>query len=131
LPERSTASAIPASNLRAATLLSLLAATLPGLWPGEVAAADAQAGRAKAAACVVCHGAAGISTQPNAPHLAGQPAIYLEEQLKSYRSGERRHEQMTVVAKPLSDAEIANLAAWFSAIRIEATLPESQALPAK
>jgi cytochrome c553 len=38
---------------------------------------------------------------------------------------------MTVVAKPLSDAEIANLAAWFSAIRIEATLPESQALPAK
>jgi cytochrome c553 len=131
LPERSTASAIPASNLRAATLLSLLAATLPGLWPGEVAAADAQAGRAKAAACVVCHGAAGISTQPNAPHLAGQPAIYLEQQLRSYRSGERRHEQMTVVAKPLSDAEIANLAAWFSAIRIEATLPESQALPAK
>jgi len=80
---------------------------------------------------VVCHGAAGISTQPNAPHLAGQPAIYLEEQLRGYRSGRRRHEQMNVVAKPLSDAEIANLAAWFSSIRIEATLPESQALPAK
>jgi len=131
LPERSTASAIPASNLRAATLLPLLAATLPGLWPGGIAAADAQAGRAKAAACVVCHGAAGISTQPNAPHLAGQPAIYLEEQLRGYRSGRRRHEQMNVVAKPLSDADIANLAAWYSSIRIDATLPESQALPAK
>jgi cytochrome c553 len=87
------------------------------------AAADSQAGRAKAAACAVCHGQAGLSTLPNAPHLAGQPAIYLEEQLRSYRSGRRRHEQMNVVAKPLSDAEIADLAAWYSSIRIEATPP--------
>ena len=95
------------------------------LWlPGsEPAAADAQAGRAKAAACAVCHGPAGISTLPNAPHLAGQPAVYLEEQLKSFRSGRRASEVMSVVAKPLSDADIADLAAWFAAIRIEATPP--------
>lgn len=93
------------------------------MFPGAAAAADPQAGRAKAAACAVCHGQAGVSTLPNAPHLAGQPALYLEEQLKSYRSGRRRHEQMNVVAKPLSDAEIADLAAWYSSIRIEATLP--------
>jgi cytochrome c553 len=93
------------------------------LLAGAAAAADPQAGRKKAAACAVCHGQAGLSTVPNAPHLAGQPAIYLEEQLKSYRSGQRRHEQMSVVAKPLSDADIADLAAWFSSIRIEATLP--------
>ena len=86
-------------------------------------AADPQSGRAKAAACAVCHGQAGISTLPNAPHLAGQPAIYLEEQLRNFRSGKRQSEVMSVVAKPLSDADIADLAAWFATIRIEATPP--------
>jgi cytochrome c553 len=95
--------------------LSLLSAT--------AAAADPQAGRAKAAACAVCHGQAGLSTLPNAPHLAGQPAIYVEEQLKDYRSGKRRHEVMNVVAKPLSDSDIAALAAWYESIKIEATPP--------
>lgn len=95
------------------------------LWlpASEPAAADAQAGRAKAAACAVCHGQTGISTAPNAPHLAGQPAAYVEEQLRSFRSGKRRSEVMNVVAKPLSDADIADLAAWFAAIRLEATPP--------
>lgn len=86
-------------------------------------AADPAAGRAKAAACAVCHGQAGISTLPNAPHLAGQPAIYLEEQLRNYRSGRRQHEQMSLVAKSLSDADIGELAAWYASIRIEATPP--------
>ena len=93
------------------------------LLPFEAIAGDPQAGRAKAAACALCHGQAGLSNLPNAPHLAGQPAIYVEEQLRSYRSGKRRHEVMNVVAKPLSDADIADLAAWFAAIRVEATPP--------
>jgi cytochrome c553 len=93
------------------------------LTPATAAAADAQAGRAKAAACAICHGQNGLSTQPNAPHLAGQPAIYLEEQLRAYRSGQRRGEVMAIIAKPLSDAEIANLAAWYASIKLEATPP--------
>ena len=87
------------------------------------AAADARAGRAKAAACAICHGQNGLSTLPNAPHLAGQPAIYLEEQLKAYRSGQRRNEVMAVIARPLSDEDIANLAAWYASIKVEATPP--------
>ncbi|HEU5177845.1 MAG TPA: c-type cytochrome [Burkholderiales bacterium] len=86
-------------------------------------AADPAAGRAKAAACAVCHGQAGISTLPNAPHLAGQPVVYLEEQLRNYRSGKRQHEQMSLVARSLSDADIGELAAWYASIRIEATPP--------
>jgi cytochrome c553 len=101
----------------------LLAAIVPGLAPGAVAAADAQAGRRKAAMCAVCHGQSGISTAPDAPHLAGQPAVYVEAQLQSYRNGARRHAVMNVVAKPLSDADIADLAAWFASIRIEAAAP--------
>ena len=84
---------------------------------------DASAGRQKAQACAVCHGLNGLSAQPDAPNLAGQPALYLRAQLRAYRSGERRHEVMAVMAKPLSDEDIANLAAWFSSIRIEAHLP--------
>ncbi|HWN06869.1 MAG TPA: cytochrome c [Steroidobacteraceae bacterium] len=96
---------------------------MAALASAAASAADPQAGRAKAAACAVCHGQGGISTVPNAPHLAGQPALYVEEQLKNYRSGKRRHEVMNVVAKPLSDADIDDLAAWYASIRIDATPP--------
>lgn len=86
-------------------------------------AADAAAGRAKAQACAACHGANGLSARPDAPNLAGQPAIYVAEQLRAYRSGRRRHEVMSLVAQPLSDTDIEDLAAWFEAIRVEATPP--------
>ena len=86
-------------------------------------AQDAAAGKAKAAACAVCHGANGLSVAPDAPNLAGQPPIYLAAQLKAYRDGARRHEVMSVMAKPLTDAEVANLAAWFASIKVQATPP--------
>jgi cytochrome c553 len=87
-------------------------------------AGDAAAGRAKAQACAVCHGALGLSVTPDAPHLAGQPEMYLAAQLRAYRSGERRHEVMAVMAKPLSDGDIANLAAWFASLRVEVQVPK-------
>jgi cytochrome c553 len=90
------------------------------------AALSAQAEAAPPAAaqqCSACHGANGLSTAPDAPNLAGQPAIYLSAQLKAYRSAKRAHEVMNVVAKPLSDADIDALAAWYAAIKIEAKTP--------
>ena len=90
---------------------------------GAARADEIDAGRAKAQACSVCHGPPGLAVAPDAPNLAGQPAMYLAAQLRAYRSGARRHEVMSVMAKPLSDDDIANLAAWFAAIRVEATPP--------
>ena len=91
---------------------------------GAATAADPVVGRTKAnAACAVCHGPTGISMLPNAPHLAAQPAIYLVEQLKNYRSGKRGHEVMGVIAKPLTDAEIENLAAWYASLQISVQAP--------
>jgi cytochrome c553 len=84
----------------------------------------AQPGQAKAKPCVVCHGESGISMLPNAPHLAGQPEGYLAEQLKAYRSGKRSNEIMNVIAKPLSDADIADLSAWYASIAIEVKAPK-------
>jgi len=86
-------------------------------------AADAAAGKQKAQMCAVCHGQNGLSATPDAPNLAGQPEIYVAAQLRAYRSGARKHEVMSVMAQPLTDDDIANLAAWFSSIRVEAKPP--------
>ena len=85
---------------------------------------DAAKGRAKAdVACALCHGPAGQATLPNAPNLAGQQAIYLSEQLKNYRNGKRQNEVMGVIAKPLTDTEIMQLTAWYSAIKVTVEAP--------
>ncbi len=107
------------SCLRAASAVCMVF----GLISTVANAQDLQAGRQKAQACAVCHGQAGISQAPDAPHLAGQPALYLSAQLRAYRSGARKHEVMSLMAKPLSDTDIANLALWFSSIKVEAQLP--------
>jgi cytochrome c553 len=88
--------------------------------------AQAQTAPARPAAlgqCITCHGANGLSALPNAPHLAGQPMIYLVEQMKAYRSGKRAHEVMGVIAKPMSDADIDAVSAWYAAIKIEVKSP--------
>jgi cytochrome c553 len=83
-------------------------------------AQDLNLGRTKAAtACAVCHGPMGMAMQPGVPHLAGQPQIYLAEQLKNYRSGKRPHEVMAVIAKTLTDADIEALSHWYAAIAIK------------
>jgi len=88
------------------------------LFAGVVHARDPVAGKVRAGMCAVCHGQMGLSQLPNAPHLAGQPVIYLVEQLKNYRSGKRENEVMSVIAKPLTDSEIDDLAAWYASIQI-------------
>jgi cytochrome c553 len=81
------------------------------------------AGKLKAvAACNMCHGEIGISNLPNAPHLAGQPEMYLTEQLRAMRNGKRHSETMNFIAKPLTDDEINALAAWYSSIEIKANV---------
>ena len=86
-------------------------------------AQDAQAGAKKSAPCQTCHGKDGLGTLPDAPHLAGQPAVYLERALKAYRSGERKNEMMNAMAKPLTDEDIRDLAAHYAAIKIEIKAP--------
>jgi cytochrome c553 len=81
-------------------------------------AQDAEAGKRAAVACQACHGPDGLSRLPDAPHLAGQPAPYLERALRAYRSGERRNEVMNIAAKPLSDQDIRDLAAYYAVIQI-------------
>ena len=90
-----------------------------GLISHDALAQDVAAGRKKAIACQTCHGMDGIAKLPDAPHLAAQPATYLERELRAYRSGARRNEVMSIAAKALSDDDIRDLAAYFAAIQIE------------
>ena len=106
-----------------AAALAAAAATVWSAASAQSQNSEAGPGRIKALACAVCHGPLGISVTPDAPNLAGQPVIYLATQLRAYRSGKRAHEVMGVLAKPLSDDDITQLAAWFSSIRIEAHAP--------
>ncbi|MEJ2141614.1 MAG: cytochrome c, partial [Gammaproteobacteria bacterium] len=71
----------------------------------------------KAASCAGCHGTAGISNNSSWPNLAGQQKNYLEKQLRDFRSGKRQDPLMSPMAKPLSDNEIENLAAYFHSLK--------------
>ncbi len=78
------------------------------------AAGDSAAGQARAGVCAACHGASGQSPNDLWPNLAGQKSGYLVKQLKAFRDGARTDPMMSPMAKPLTDADIENLAAYFS-----------------
>ena len=79
-------------------------------------AADAEAGKAKAQACIACHGEGGNSTNPQVPSLAGQPAQMIATQLFQFREGNRKNEQMSPMAANLSNSEMNDLAAYFAGL---------------
>ncbi|SRR3990167_7215514 len=95
--------------------MSLIVLVLFGL-SAPVLAQDPAAGKTKAAVCAACHGAEGISVIPDYPNLAGQKVKYLESSIKAYRDGGRKHAVMSPMAAGLSDADIIDLAAYFSAL---------------
>lgn len=103
-----------------------VAAAGSGAWSvaEALAAGDPAAGRDKAKICRACHGLDGVARLPNAATIAGENDIYLVKQLKAFRDGERRDPQMEIIAKDLTDAEIADLAAWYSSITITVEMPE-------
>lgn len=67
--------------------------------------------------CMNCHGNNGISSSPSNPNLAGQNKMYLKNQLKYFRSGQRVNKTMNGIAKDLSDAEIEILASFFASLQ--------------
>lgn len=77
-------------------------------------AADAAAGREKAKACAACHGADGNSTQALVPSLAGQTPLYVYYQLLQFREQRRADARMSPFAAHLTDADMKDIAAYFS-----------------
>lgn len=97
--------------------VSLLAFALAaGFGTASAATGSAAAGKTKAAACEACHGADGNGIAPNYPALAGQYEDYLAQSLHEYKSGARTNAIMNGMAAPLSDQDIADLAAFFASL---------------
>lgn len=111
----------PSQSALPATLLVL--ASFIAMAPAAHSADPAE-GRKLAAQCQTCHGLDGIARMPIAPNLAGESQIYLEKQLKAFRSGKRENEMMSVVAKSLTDQQISDLAAWYESIEVTAIMPK-------
>ena len=93
-----------------------LVLVLAALMATSVQAGNAEKGKQKAAqVCVACHGADGTKpSAPDQPVLAGQYYDYLVHSLQAYRKGARDNPLMTPMAKPLTDAEISDVAWYFS-----------------
>lgn len=79
-------------------------------------AADIAAGQARAEVCQACHGAQGISENPEIPSLAGQQDKFLQWQLVFFRSGRRANEIMGPMAADLTDEDVRNLGAYFASL---------------
>jgi cytochrome c553 len=95
-------------------LTALLVATLAASG-AAASAADLEAGRRKSEPCAKCHGADGNATIPGTPSLAGQPVFFTHWQLIKYRDGRRQDSQMSPFAQHLTDADMADLAAFYAA----------------
>ncbi|MBT3456775.1 MAG: cytochrome c4 [Thiotrichales bacterium] len=96
------------------TIIILASILITSLTNPILAAGDAEAGQAKSATCMGCHGLAGNSTIPNFPKLAGQGKAYIVKQLQYFKSGERGNAMMAGVALSLSDQDMEDVAAYYS-----------------
>ena len=77
--------------------------------------ASVDAGRTKSATCAACHGVDGNSVTPDWPSLAGQHTAYIVKQLKAFKAGDRVNVTMKPFADMLTDQDMADIAAYFSA----------------
>lgn len=80
-----------------------------------MAGGDAEAGQAKAATCVACHGVDGNSVVPTFPKLAGLGHKYLLKQMKDIRDGRRPVALMAGQVDNMSDQDLADIAAFYDA----------------
>lgn len=66
--------------------------------------------------CVACHGVDGIAQIEDAPNLAGETTMYIDTQLKAFRTGKRTHDIMTGIAAEMTNEEIRAVAEWYAAV---------------
>ena len=102
------------------TICTLLAgAILLASSFASFAAGSAVSGQTKAAACFACHGPDGNSLADIWPKIAGQVPEYIFKQLQDFKAGRRSNEQMSPMAQPLSEQDMADLAAFFSSQKVK------------
>ncbi len=107
------------------SVIGVLAIVVGGTLLGSAAAQEgaaapapegnADAGKTKSATCAACHGPDGNSVTPDWPSLAGQHSSYIVRQLEAFKSGDRQSVTMKPFADMLSEQDMLDVAAYFSA----------------
>lgn len=96
---------------------------------GEIKAGigNAKAGRVMSSSCLSCHGPAGYASNPEVPHLRGQNAKYMINQLRAFKNGNRVDENgsMVQMAKALSERDIVNISEYFQQLNNDDTEEEN------
>ena len=98
----------------AAPATAPVAASAPAAGP---AVGNADVGKTKLAMCIGCHGIPGYRTAYpdvyHVPKIYGQQQAYIVKALQAYKTGERTHPSMRGIARGLTDADMADLAAYY------------------
>jgi cytochrome c553 len=98
---------------------ALMLAAAPVLAQQPALVGDPKAAHQKIAMCEGCHGIPGYRTAYpdvySVPKLGGQSTVYLSNALHAYKAKQRSHPSMRGIAASLSDQDIADLAAYYSA----------------
>lgn len=118
--------------------LAGLAPVLLGVASGAAAQrGDAALGAQKADTerCLECHGTAvvgssrSLGTEGKFPKLDGQAPDYIRKQLRDFRSGARNHDFMQIMARSVTDEDVADIAAYFHSLPPMKGEPRPQGLP--
>ncbi len=101
------------------TIPTMAAAAVLGIaaWLPAHAAGNVEAAKTKVSMCIGCHGIPMYRTAYpevyHVPKIAGQTPEYIVKVLQAYKNGERGHPSMTGIARSLTDADMADLAAYY------------------
>ena len=88
--------------------------------PAAPASGDAARGKGLTYTCRGCHGVTGYKNaypSYHVPKLGGQSETYLNNALKEYRGGKRKHPTMQAQAESFSEQDIADIAAYLSSLK--------------
>jgi cytochrome c553 len=106
------------SMSRAPVWLALAICLVQPCWAGAATGSTAGAEQVKPL-CAACHGVQGVSSIPAIPSLAGQPKVFIENQLVMIREGLREIPAMNGMLNKLSDADLTSLATWYAELKLD------------
>lgn len=112
--------AAPATDTAASAPVAAEAAAPPAAPAAAATRGDASRGRGLTYTCRGCHGVTGYKNaypSYHVPKLGGQSETYLNNALKEYREGKRKHPTMQAQAESFSEQDIADIAAYLSSIK--------------
>lgn len=101
------------------TMFALAVASATATVSAQSPTGKVEDGARKVAMCVGCHGIPGYQASfpevHKVPKISGQSASYIAAALNAYKGGDRRHPSMRAIADTLTEQDIADLAAYYSA----------------